>query len=644
MPLTVPVCLMMATVLSLDGIEFWIAAFAQNQNQYLVLGQIGLAVPYVIAAVIGLFTLLLAKPSLKIRSWGLGVVIGTGAVFFIAVGKEAFRLINLPDNLQGPIGQYLDLYSIMGAMIALGFGMFAVKVAQKGSMAFGIVGPKRQTGKRAIHGDSDWMANKDVSKLFPETGGIVIGERYRVDKDSVAQFPFDNNNPDTWGQGGKAPLLCFGCDFGSTHGLVFSGSGGFKTTSVVVPTALKYAGSMIVLDPSTEVSAMVTEHRKRHKQTVHILDPKKPDVGFNVLDWIGTHGNAAEEDVATVASWLIAEKSGISTGTDDFFRRSSKQLITAIIADVLFSDPEDRTQERSLREVRRRLAMPEQKLINKLTELYNNSDSHFVKEAAGTFINMTADQFSGIYGSAAKDTDWLSYDNYASLVSGSSFKTADITDSATSVFINIDLSALENHPGLGRAIVGAFLKTVYSRNGQVKEPVLFLLDEVARLGYMSLLETARDTGRKHKISLTMIFQSLGQLREIYGNRDATSKWFESASWVSFSAINDQDTAEMISKRCGMTTIEVNQLSRTSRGHGSSRTRSRQLSQRALILPHEIMQMRTDEQIIFTAGNPPIRCGRSIFFRRPEMVACSSSSGFEQKAITSVSDQRSTTKE
>jgi type IV secretion system protein VirD4 len=43
------------------------------------------------------------------------------------------------------------------------------------------------------------------------------------------------------------------------------------------------------------------------------------------------------------------------------------------------------------------------------------------------------------------------------------------------------------------------------------------------------------------------------MREAYGRRDATSKWFESASWISFAAINDPETADYISKRCGETT-------------------------------------------------------------------------------------------
>jgi type IV secretion system protein VirD4 len=96
----------------------------------------------------------------------------------------------------------------------------------------------------------------------------------------------------------------------------------------------------------------------------------------------------------------------------------------------------------------------------------------------------------------------------------------------------------------------------------VKGRTLFLLDEVVRLGYLRILETARDAGRKYGITLTM-FQSLGQMREAYGGRDATSKWFESASWISFSAINGPDTADYISRRCGDTTVEVDQTNRSS---------------------------------------------------------------------------------
>ncbi|OMP69997.1 Ti-type conjugative transfer system protein TraG [Agrobacterium tumefaciens] len=639
----VPTALMLATAIGMKGIEFWLAGFGTSPQAYQTLGRIGLAIPYATAALIGLVFLFATKGSLLIQWAGWGVLIGGLLSMALGVGGEALRLIGIrasqPNALLLPL---VDWFTIAGTVSCFFVGIFGLKVGQRGNMAFGRTGPKRLKGLRAIHGANDWMSLSHAAKLFPPTGGIVFGENYRPDQDSIGQVGFDPRRKETWGKGGKAPLLGFDAGFGSTHGLVFAGSGGFKTTSVVIPTALKFKGSMIVLDPSTEIAPMVSEHRTRNHQEVVSLDPRAPHIGFNVLDWIGKHGNTPEEDIASVAAWLMSEKPRVSSGSDDFFRTTAEQLIAAVIADVMLTDldeieddpdedPEFKTGEKSLRMVRKRLAQPEKTLQKKLEKIHKNTSSRFVRENVAPFINMTEQTFSGVYATATKETHWLSYENYAALVSGNAFKTEDIASGNMTVFINIDLSTLENHPGMARVIIGAFLKALYNRNGDVTERALFLLDEAARLGYMRIIETARDAGRKYGITLLMLFQSLGQMREAFGGRDATSKWFESASWVSFSAVNDTDTADYISRRCGTTTIEVDQVTRNSNGGRSGRTRSKQLTQRRLILPHEVTQMRTDEQIIFTSGNPPLRCGRAIYFRREEMASRVKASHFAPKA-------------
>ncbi|KSV75637.1 hypothetical protein N185_17505 [Sinorhizobium sp. GW3] len=464
------------------------------------------------------------------------------------------------------------------------------------------------------------MRRAAAAKLFPEAGGIVIGELYRVDKDHTAALRFLADDPASWGAGGKAPLLCFDGSFGSSHGIVFAGSGGFKTTSVTIPSALKWGGSLVILDPSSEVAPMVAKHRREANRDVFVLDPKAPETGFNALDWIGQLGGSKEEDIASVASWIMSESGGARGVRDDFFRASAQQLLTALIADVCLSGRTDEA-DRTLRRVRKNLSEPEPKLRERLQAIYDNSGSDFVRENVAAFVNMTPETFSGVYANAVKETHWLSYPSYAALVSGSTFLTSEIAEGSTDVFINVDLKTLETHSGLARVIIGSLLNAIYNRNGLVKDRALFLLDEVARLGYMRILETARDAGRKYGITLTMIYQSVGQMRETYGGRDAASKWFESASWISFAAINDPETAEYISKRCGMTTVEIDQVSHSAQSRGSSRTRSKQLAARSLIQPHEVLRMRADEQIVFTAGNPPLRCGRAIWFRRPEMKQC-----------------------
>lgn len=629
--LIAPGAIMVMVVILLTGIEQWTAGFGTTPDARLALGRVGIALPYVAAAGIGVIFLFAAKGAAAIRFAGAGVLLATFIVVSLAAIREVVRLAAFAADVPAgsTIINYVDPATAIGAMLAMVAGVFALRVALRGNAAFAAAAPRRIRGKRAIHGEAEWMGVNEAKRLFSDTGGVVVGEAYRVDKDVVADRGFRSDDPETWGAGGRSPLLCFDASFGSTHGLVFAGSGGFKTTSVTVPTALKWGGGLVALDPSNEVAPMVIAHRRKAGRDVFVLDPKDPTTGFNVLDWIGRYGATREEDVVAVASWVVTDTGRSTSIRDDFFRASALQLITALIADVCLSGHTEK-ENQHLRQMRANLSEPEPKLRERLQKIYDNSESEFVKENVAPFIAMTPETFSGVYANAVKETHWLSYPNYAALVSGSTFSTDAIGEDKTDIFVNLDLKALETHPGLARTIIGALLNAVYNRNGQMKGRTLFLLDEVARLGYLRILETARDAGRKYGISLVLLFQSIGQMREAYGGRDATSKWFESASWVSFAAINDPETADYISRRCGNTTVEVDQLSRSSAMSGSSRTRSKQLASRALILPEEVLRMRGDEQIVFTAGNAPLRCGRAIWFRRNDMKSVVGANRFHRK--------------
>jgi len=626
-----PAALMITTLFGVGGAGHWLAMFATNESAHLMLGSAGLALPYALSGTVGIVFLFAAKGGANIKAVGWGVTTGSAAAVLVAALRGTTRLFAFPDRM--PAGQsvlsYADAATMLSAGVAIFTGIFALNVAIKGSAAFATATPRRIRGKRAIHGEANWMSMQEARRLFPEAGGIVVGERYRVDHGSVSAMAFRADKKESWGAGGRPPLLCFDGSFGSSHGIVFAGSGGFKTTSVTIPTALKWGGGLVVLDPSSEVAPMVIAHRRKAGRNVIILDPTDPATGFNALDWIGRFGGTKEEDIVAVATWVMTDNAKQTSARDDFFRASALQLLTALIADVCLSG-HTQAKDQTLRQVRGNLSEPEPKLRERLTQIHEQSASEFVKENVAVFVNMTPETFSGVYANAVKETHWLSYQNYAALVSGDAFSTDDLANGGTDLFIALDLKVLDAHPGLARVIIGALMNAIYCRNGGVTGKTLFLLDEVARLGYLRILETARDAGRKYGLTLIMMFQSIGQMREAYGGRDATSKCFESASWISFAAINDPDTADYISRRCGDTTVEVDQVSCTSRMSGSSRSRSKQLNRRPLILPDEVMRMRSDEQIVFTAGNPPLRCGRAVWFRRDDMKACVGKNRFHQQ--------------
>src|SRR4051795_13150684 len=286
------------------------------------------------------------------------------------------------------------------------------------------VQPRRRAPRRSrstLHGDASWMPMKQVARLLPETGGIVIGERYRVDRDDVACVDFDPKNPFTWGRGGRARLVTYDLaafPAGSTHGLVFAGSGGFKTVSVVVPTCLRWKGPLVCLDPTGEVTDMVYNVRSSDEREVFVLNPRKPAIGFNVLDWIGTGHTSAEEDVATVVTWLMSE-SVDQSGTTRFFEVSARHLLTGVLAHIVFSD--EYKGRRTLKALHEFMAQPEKSFRERLAKIHKASPNKFVRDALGPFISLTEATFSGVLKGASSEIEWLSYDRYAALVSGESF-------------------------------------------------------------------------------------------------------------------------------------------------------------------------------------------------------------------------------
>ena len=480
-------------------------------------------------------------------------------------------------------------------------------------------------------GDATWMSLEAVVQLLPADGEVVIGECARPDDEAAIKgLAFDPKVRATWGNGGNAPLATFKLNFDSTHMLMFAGSGGFKTTSSVVPTALRYTGSMVVLDPACEVATLVQAARRHlspRRRSV-VLDPTAPVEaiqGFNALTPL-LHSRNQAADAVAFAKLLCSEGSGKEGGSAEYFQAQAHNLMTGLLLTVLTSEAFEK--DRTLRALRRLTSLSEIDLQARLKEMISETSERLVRETLSPFVGMADQTFTGIASTVAKDTQWLSLEPYAALVAGSTFDAAELPGGALDVFIQVPGEILKSYPAVGRVIIGSLMRAMVQAAGRHAKRVLFCLDEADLLGRMTILEEARDRGRKYGITLMLLYQSVGQLEQHFGKEGATS-WFEGVSLVSYAAVKSMDTAKHLSERCGDTTIRVENQS-----HGTSLlfgpmspsaagkgTQSFSLQKRPLILPHEIVQgLRSDEQIVLIRGYPPIRMGRAIYFRRPEMLA------------------------
>lgn len=566
------------------------------------------------------------------------------------------------------------LAALVTGLIGLGIGIRLLSGEPLGGegRSGGAHGPLRRA-RSDNHGHADWLSMKDARRLFPgpdpRHGGIVVGEAYRVDLDRhgsswhgsswrAARRPFDPADPATWGAGGTAPLLIDPCRSGSTHALVLAGSGGFKTTSVGIPTLLAWTGSAVVLDPAREIGPMVGAYRATslghrvvtldpaattNQRTDDLADDPAPAnelaAGFNALDWIDIGGPLAETNVEAVATWLAGEPArGVSGGGGgaEFFRDMGRGLIACLLADLMW-DPALPRREKTLRRLRQALVIPEAEMRTRLGEIHGASASPMARDLAGTLMGLVDETFSGVYANANQATRWLSIRAYADLVSGESFETRELCEGRLTVFVQLPLKTLQATPGLGRVIVGALLNAAYEADGATEGRVLFLLDEVARLGPMAALEAARDAGRKYGITLLMLYQSAGQLTEHWG-REGARAWIDSTAWRLYAAVQDPETARALSQACGehgvMATSEGDTRGTSGRWGGASsassgKSANRSEIRRALIKPDELLQdTRADEAFVIARGHKPLRCGRAIYFRRPEMRALVAPSRFE----------------
>ena len=540
-------------------------------------------------------------------------------LFVVTAGygwREYERLlpfVSAPGRTWSTVSRYIDAFVIAGGIIGFGLSAACARLALPGRDGF-------RRAKSAVFGDADWMPMATAAKLFPTDGEIVVGERSRVDQTRVKGIAFDPADRATWGDGGSVPLLTYKLNFDSTHMMFFAGSGGFKTTSTVVPTALRYSGPIVCLDPAGEVAPMVVGHRLKQGRRSYILDPRHPEIGFNVLDWI-VSSPSKEADIVALAHMLLSESALVESSTGSYFQNQAHNLLTGLLAHVMLS-PEYEGQ-RNLRSLRQMVSKPEPSVLEMLRSVQQNSESLFIRETLGVFTNMAEQTFSGVYSTASKDTQWLSLENYAALCCGNSFKSSDLARGDIDVFLNIPAAMLRSYPGIGRMIVGSLVNAMMQADGAHKRRALFVLDEVDLLGYMRPLEEARDRGRKYGVTLMLLYQSVGQLEKHFGREGATS-WFEGCAFVSYAAIKSMETAKDLSAKCGEMTVDVvgrsQNIGLIGANSSSRATRSVSTQRRPLILPHEITQtMRKDEQIIIVQGHPPLRCGRAVYFRRPDFL-------------------------
>lgn len=530
----------------------------------------------------------------------------------------ATSLVMMIANHSYPMGYWPHNLKFLFPTTAMAVGIFTTAKRWKGSAQPEQTGEDRRQ-KRGVYGNAKFATLREMTARFPSDGEVVIGEAYSQKiGTSFGAKP-----------AGRAALLCDTLTTGSTHGMIIAGSGGYKTTSVVLPTLWLTKHSCVVFDPKREIARKIQRVRERvHKKTSYCLDPNdETQDGFNALKWIDMDSEAWPQDLFQMATWLIGESKAGSENR--YFENSATSLVHALLIDLMTSE-EFCDAEKNLLTFASTLFQGVDKLQEHLRTIAKTSENEAARMISAPLADLDHRTFSSVMSTAQTSAHWLTMPHLAKLVSHNGFDVEDIHSQKADLFIQTDLETLKDHPGLGRVILGGLLAQRYRTDEKLRDGrVIFLLDEVARLGSMTALETARDVGRSAGITLLLVYQSEGQIFDQWGQK-GTNKWYENVAWRSYSGIGDLATAEMVSKSIGEFTIQSKGVSSSSGtssrmtdifGTGSTgRSTSMSEQRRRLITPEEILhETPADAQFVFMPGEKALFVGRALYFRRPEMA-------------------------
>lgn len=446
--------------------------------------------------------------------------------------------------------------------------------------------------------DARWMIMDQAKKIFKE-GDLIIGEATEI----------QGNKRSKWS---NVPLLKFK---GETHLLTCSGTGGGKTTSVTIPNFLNYPYSLVVLDPKTDITdEMITARQLKLKKDIAVINPLKQSHSLNVLALCDVSTPKVLTHIRSITKWICGEKEGAQH--DQYFTESAHSLIECLIAYELFLYP----SSPSLRRVRDNLSLPLDKLQALLKSIYEMPEDFgfcIPQKIAGPLYNIPPKQFAGTAGIADTATKFLIDETVLHCVTDNTVDIERLRAGEMDVVIQLSLEVMGAYPGLSRILLGSILYYVYQN--RPKHQVLFLIDEMPRLGYMRLLEEARDVGRGLGIKLWVIVQELGQLRKLYG-QDGVSAWLENTGIQQFFGIKGLETAKRLVETLGETMVDISSVSlNQSENSKESRSVSTQKQKRSLITVDEIIQLGQENQLILSEHNKPLKCAKSPYYRRKEFM-------------------------
>lgn len=376
---------------------------------------------------------------------------------------------------------------------------------------------------------------------------------------------------------------------------LFSLPGGGKTTSQIIPTAMRFKGSVLCIDIKGDVLNWVRKHIKR-KIKIFAPDNAKISCHFDPLGGIKAM-NITERKafIENLGFALIPDEPGDNSkffvdGGRDFWNGVSLYMLAKDI-NTSFMDIVD--------------AILTEDPFTWIVRI-KDSDVYEAKIFTDGYFGGNERNISGQWKKTCDAVRPFTNGALATLLqSADDAITPKTLDAGYDIYIEIPQDKIQMYAPVTTIIVQNFMTYFMGRpdssTGAKIRPILMLLDEFPQLHFnIETLLSAMETLRSKKVSLFLAQQSLASLSRRYGD-DGCREIIDNCAYISVMSAQDPKSRKFFQELIG--TRKVLKVGKTDSSHGagnSSNSRSVQEAREPVYQPEDFGNLN-DKVVIVAEG-------------------------------------------
>ncbi len=471
---------------------------------------------------------------------------------------------------------YLAIKLLLSTLIPLLLYVFAIYIKREALYEF-----RPFKKDESIHGDAAWATEQDIKKAkLRGADGMLIGE----DKGGFLVAP------------------------GFQHTLLFAPTGSGKGVGFVIPNLLYWEHSVFVHDIKLENYDLTSGWRQKSGQEVYVWSPADPDGVthcYNPIDWVSDKPGQMVDDVQKIGNLIMPEK--------EFWNNEARSLFVGVLL-YLIADP---NKNASFGEVVR--VMRSDDVVYNLAVVLDTmgQDIHPVAYMnLAAFLQKADKERSGVISTMNSSLELWANPLIDAATAKSDFNITEFKKKKTTVYVGLTPDNLQRLQPLMQVFYQQATEFLSRKMPDKDEPygVMFMLDEFPTLGKMEQFMSGIAYFRGYHVRLFLIVQDTQQLKGIYEEHGMNSFLSNSTYRITFAA-NNYETANLISQLCGNKTVDAVSASKSKFLDLNPASKSMNVSktQRALLLPQEVINLPRDDQIILIESSPPIRCKKIKYY-------------------------------